>query len=71
MDAPIDTTVCEKCGSSIELEGRLLIGEVFECPSCRATLEVAMLEPLTLEPFARVEEDPQELVKGLQHFDLL
>ena len=61
MNLPIRTktrtTTCRKCGSSMDLDGRLMIGEVFDCGTCGATLEVANIEPLVLEPFAKIEED--------------
>jgi len=41
--------------------GRLLIGEVFGCSRCGAQLEVASVEPLVLEPFARIEEEEEDL----------
>jgi lysine biosynthesis protein LysW len=37
-----------------------MIGEVFGCGKCSAQLEVAGLDPVTLEPFARVEEEESD-----------
>ena len=45
----------------MNLDGRPLIGEVVDCPQCRATLEVASIHPLVLEPFARIEEEEEDL----------
>ncbi len=44
----------------MDLDGRLMIGEVFNCGTCGATLEVANIEPLILEPFAKIEEDAED-----------
>ncbi len=38
-----------------------MIGEVFGCTRCGAQLEVASVEPLLLEPMAKVEEDESDL----------
>jgi len=48
-----------------------MIGEVVDCPGCRAPLEVAQVAPLRLEPFSRVEEDPDDLLRGFEDFELL
>jgi hypothetical protein len=45
----------------VRLLGRLLIGEVFGCARCGAPLEVANPDPLVLEPFARIEEEEDDL----------
>lgn len=44
----------------LELPTRLLIGEVFDCESCGAQLEVASITPAVLEPLAKVEEDEED-----------
>jgi lysine biosynthesis protein LysW len=38
----------------------MMIGEVFDCAACGMTLEVANLEPLVLEEFARIEEEEED-----------
>ena len=53
--------LCPVCGAEVRLLGRLLIGEVFGCGSCEAQLEVASPDPLELEPFARIEEEEEDL----------
>ena len=60
-------TSCKECGGAVETHGRVMIGEVFDCPRCEAPLEVANLEPLALEPFARIEADPADFAD----FDIL
>ena len=60
-------TACKKCGGSVETPARVMIGEVFDCPRCVAPLEVANLEPLILEPFARIEADADDFAE----FDIL
>ena len=54
-------STCPVCNVELRLLGRLLIGEVFGCGRCGAPLEVSSLEPLALEPFARVEEEEEDL----------
>lgn len=51
---------CAACGGDFRLTGRLMIGEVFQCESCRAQLEVADLDPPVLEPLAKIEEDEED-----------
>ena len=54
-------SLCPVCDTEMRLWGRVLIGEVFGCGRCGAQLEVASYEPLVLEPFARVEEEEEDL----------
>jgi lysine biosynthesis protein LysW len=56
----VRTAACPECGGEVRLVGRLLIGEVFGCGHCKAQVEVANLEPLVLEPFARVDEEVRD-----------
>jgi lysine biosynthesis protein LysW len=58
---PKRSASCPKCGAANALPGRVMIGELFACASCRRNLEVASLEPLALEAFHNVEEDEEEL----------
>ena len=71
MDTSIESTIhtagCTKCGKTVKLTGRLMIGEVFDCGDCGAPLEVARLDPLRLVPFARIEEEADDFAD----FDLL
>ena len=46
---------CPACGARLEFEDRLLVGEVARCSGCDSFLEVAELDPLTLEPYHRIE----------------
>ena len=48
---------CPRCEGGFGLKGRLMIGEVFDCPHCGAPLEIAELEPLAIEPFARIDDE--------------
>jgi lysine biosynthesis protein LysW len=65
VQAPIRTEArsvsCPKCGGVNTLPARVMIGELFACPACRRTLEVASLEPLALEGFHNVENDEEDL----------
>jgi lysine biosynthesis protein LysW len=56
------TARCPACADEVRLVGRLMIGEVFGCGQCAAQLEVASLQPLVLEPFARVESEEEDYV---------
>jgi alpha-aminoadipate carrier protein LysW len=47
---------CPDCGGEVRLTGRLLIGEVLGCGTCGAQLEVANVDPIALEPLAKVDE---------------
>lgn len=58
----ISVAPCPGCGAHVRLVGRLLIGEVFGCGHCAAQLEVGSVDPLVLEPFARVEIEEGDLV---------
>jgi len=53
--------LCPVCSAEVRLLGRLLVGEVFGCAECGSPLEVASPEPLVLEPFARIEEEEEDL----------
>jgi len=55
---------CPVCRAEVRLLGRLLIGEVFGCGNCGEELEVACLEPLELELFARVEAEEDDLERS-------
>ena len=54
------TAACRVCDGRVALEGRPMIGEVVECPTCKAQLEVAEILPLTLECLAKVEVDEED-----------
>ena len=55
---------CPKCGKEVRLPARTLIGEVFDCKACHGQLEVASLQPLFLEPLAKIEEDEEDFKSG-------
>ena len=55
-----DEVPCLSCGKRLTLDERLLVGEVFQCESCQAQLEVVDLDPLRLAPLARVEEEAED-----------
>ncbi|MCZ6597459.1 MAG: lysine biosynthesis protein LysW [Planctomycetota bacterium] len=61
MDVTTGTKApCPKCGREVELDQRMLVGEVVTCEYCAAHLEVAELDPLRLERWARIEEDEED-----------
>ena len=49
--------VCTHCGSELPTHGRLLLGEVLHCSTCRAQFEVFDLTPLEIGPRARIENE--------------
>jgi len=51
---------CVECDAHLELEPRLLVGEVVQCERCQAQLEVAELHPVRLAPLARIEEEEED-----------
>ncbi|HED64455.1 MAG TPA: lysine biosynthesis protein LysW [Planctomycetes bacterium] len=55
--SPDSRADCVLCGAGFTLKGRLMIGEVFDCPHCGKPLEIADLDPLAIEPFARIDEE--------------
>ena len=69
--AAASETNCARCERELDLPARLWIGEVVDCPHCRATFEVVQLEPPGLDGLAPVEEDAEELEQAFQDFGLL
>lgn len=51
---------CLQCGARLELDQRLLVGEVVQCERCEAQLEVADVDPVRLAPLARIEEEAED-----------
>lgn len=47
---------CPECGASVQAED-VILGEILPCPECGVELEVAGLDPLTLDLAPEVEED--------------
>jgi alpha-aminoadipate carrier protein LysW len=55
--APEPTAVeCPDCGAAVEVPDQAAVGDVFDCQSCGAELEVISLEPLTLDLFEEEEK---------------
>ena len=49
-------TRCPACGSIVELDSEVVLGEVVWCDHCGAELEVISLEPPTLDLFEEEEK---------------
>lgn len=52
----VQENACPTCTETVSLEDPLL-GELIDCPSCGAELEVRGLEPVTLAVAPEIEED--------------
>jgi len=48
---------CPECAVGLSLASNLEEGEIVVCPDCGVELEVAVLEPITLQLAPKVEED--------------
>ena len=51
---------CGECGSEFKTRGRLMVGDVLECPECVTQLEVVDIDPLTME-LSRAGNDSGDL----------
>ena len=54
--SPVVTAKCPECDAEITLED-VMQGEIVVCPDCGVDLEVASLEPVTLDLAPMEEED--------------
>jgi alpha-aminoadipate carrier protein LysW len=50
-------TTCPECGSDVGLPDSVETGEIVDCGSCGAELEVIDTDPVALEPAPELEED--------------
>ncbi|MFC6988430.1 lysine biosynthesis protein LysW [Haloplanus sp. GCM10025708] len=50
-------TECVECGAEVSLPDSLEVGEIVDCPTCGAELEVIDVEPPVLESAPELEED--------------
>lgn len=50
-------SVCTECGADVALAAAVETGEIVDCGSCGAELEVVDTAPLTLETAPELEED--------------
>jgi alpha-aminoadipate carrier protein LysW len=48
---------CPECGAEVSLHDDLEVGEIIDCGTCGAELEVIDVEPPVLEPAPELEED--------------
>jgi alpha-aminoadipate/glutamate carrier protein LysW len=48
---------CPECEGDVSFDGKILKGEIAQCPDCGVELEVTKLDPLTLEQAPEEEED--------------
>lgn len=51
------TIECPVCDAKISLDNDTLSGELIECHECGSELEVASLEPISLQVAPQTEED--------------
>ncbi|GAD53280.1 lysine biosynthesis protein lysW [Halarchaeum acidiphilum MH1-52-1] len=50
-------TECIQCGADIDLHDDLEVGEIVDCGTCGAELEVTDVDPVTLEEAPELAED--------------
>ncbi|MFB6114126.1 MAG: lysine biosynthesis protein LysW [Halodesulfurarchaeum sp.] len=50
-------TDCVECGATVSLPDDPEIGEIIDCDTCGAELEVVALDPAALEAAPELEED--------------
>lgn len=48
---------CPECGADLALHDDLEVGEIVDCGTCGAELEVVATDPVSLEPAPELEED--------------
>ncbi|QSG11115.1 Lysine biosynthesis protein LysW [Halapricum desulfuricans] len=48
---------CPECGADVALHDDIEIGEIVDCSTCGAELEVVAVDPVELEPAPELEED--------------
>ncbi len=48
---------CPECAGAIALTDKTEVGEILSCPDCGSRLEVKSLNPASLTPAPKVEED--------------
>ncbi len=48
---------CIECGSDVSLHDSLEVGEIVDCATCGAELEVIGTEPVDLDTAPELEED--------------
>ena len=50
-------TDCPECGAEVSLHENLEVGEIVDCATCGAELEVVGTDPVELETAPELEED--------------
>jgi alpha-aminoadipate carrier protein LysW len=50
-------TECVECGAEVSLHDSLEVGEIVDCTTCGAELEVVAVDPPELETAPELEED--------------
>ena len=50
-------TDCPECGAEVSLHDSVEVGEIVDCATCGAELEVIAVDPAELEPAPELEED--------------
>jgi len=44
----VESVFCQDCNDPIELKREIEVGEIIECPTCGAEMEVVSLEPVVV-----------------------
>ena len=50
-------TECIECGAGVALPGDVEVGEIVDCATCGAELEIVGVDPPALEAAPELEED--------------
>ena len=50
-------TECIECGAEVSLHDNLEVGEIVDCGTCGAELEVVEIDPVELDAAPELEED--------------
>lgn len=48
---------CVVCGSELDLDDDIVAGELIDCSDCGSELEIASLDPITIQEAPTEEED--------------
>lgn len=50
------TIICSICGGEVEIPDDTDYGEIYECPTCGAELEVVEIDPIEVQLVSEIEK---------------